>query len=303
MVDFSKVKTYPLNSRKNKVEAKNFSSSDSNLLSKIIPDILIGKDLKELVGKIREARRAKAPILWMIGAHVVKCGLGTLLIRLMDDGYVTHLATNGAAPIHDFELALIGETSEEVADGIKDGSFGMAQETGELINRIINSDPERGLGESFGRTILEGNFPHKSLSVFANAVKNNIPVTVHSAIGTEIIQMHPLYDYAQQSKKTYADFLRMVETVSVLNDQSVVLNIGSGVMLPEVFLRSLNISRNLCTKAYGFTTAVFDMERLFRPYENITHRPTQEGGKGYYFVGQHEVMIPLLYWLLVKEGI
>lgn len=302
MIDFSKMKTYPLSARKNKVQVKNFSSSDSNALDKIIPDILAGKDFKELVMKIREARQEKTMLLWMIGAHVIKCGLGPLLIRLMEEGYITHLATNGAAPIHDFELALIGETSEEVADGIKDGSFGMAKETGEIINQIINTHPERGLGESFGSAILEGNFPHKSLSVFAHAVKNNIPVTVHSAIGTEIIQMHPSYDYTQQGKKTYTDFLKMIETVSCLTGRSVALNIGSGVILPEVFLRSLNISRNLGMKAYGFTTAVFDMERLFRPYENITHRPTQDGGKGYYFVGQHEMMIPLLYWLLVKEG-
>ncbi len=302
MVDISKIKTFPLKTRRNKVHAKDFPSSDSSLLSKIVPNVLIGKDFKDLVMRIREARREKAPLLWMIGAHVVKCGLGPLLIRLMERGYITHLATNGAAPIHDLEIALIGETSEDVETGIRDGSFGMARETGEIINQLINSHPERGLGESFGRTILEGDFPHKSHSVFAQAIRNNVSVTVHSAIGTEIIQMHPSFDHAQQSRKTYADFLKMIETVGSLSDQSVVLNVGSGVILPEVFLRSLNISRNLGMKAFGFTTAVFDMERLFRPYENVTHRPTQDGGKGFYFVGQHELMIPLLYWLLLKEG-
>jgi deoxyhypusine synthase len=302
MTDFTKVKLSSLKSRKNKVFSKDFSLPDSDSLGEMIPGILAGKDLKELKEVLRRARKAKSPILWMVGAHVVKCGLGPLLIRLMEERYITHLATNGAAPIHDLEIALIGETSEDVESGIRDGSFGMAKETGEIINQLINSHHERGLGESFGKAILEGHFPHKSQSVFAQAIRNNVTVTVHSAIGTEIIQMHPSYDCAQQSRKTYADFQKMIETVGSLNDKSVVLNIGSGVILPEVFLRSLNISRNLGMKAFGFTTAVFDMERLFRPYENVKHRPTQDGGKGFYFVGQHELMIPLLYWLLLREG-
>jgi hypothetical protein len=300
VIDFSRIRTYPLQLRANKSRLADFARPDARRLAERIPDLSAGRDLKALVAALSEARRSGGGLLWMSGAHPIKCGLGPILIRLMELGFVTHVATNGAAPIHDLEIALIGETSEDVLNGLRDGSFGMARETAALMHGIVNGDPDPGLGSSIGHAILQGDFPHRDMSVFAACVRLGIPVTVHSAIGTEVIHMHPGFDPVGHGRKVHADFQTMIETVRKLDAAGVVVNLGSGVILPEVFLRSLNIARNLGDHAFGFTTAVFDMERLYRPYENVVHRPTEGGGTGYYFVGQHELMLPLLYCLLVE---
>ena len=266
-----------------------------------IPGILAGKNLKNLIKSIIKAREKNKPIIMTFGAHVIKCGLSPLLIDMARRGFITHFASNGASAVHDFELALSGQTSEDVAARLVDGSFGMTRETGEFLNNAasVAAREHNGLGATIGREIDKSRFSYRSLSVYANAWRLKVPFTTHVAIGTDIIYQHPQCDGAAWGQASYRDFLTFAETVSRMGSGGVLLNFGSAVILPEVFLKALTICRNLGHKVFNFTTANFDMIRQYRPYQNIVSRPTMDNGQGYDFTGHHEIMLPLLYSALL----
>ncbi|MBS3096375.1 hypothetical protein J4480_02940, partial [Candidatus Woesearchaeota archaeon] len=239
-------------------------------------------------------------IILMMGAHVIKVGMSLLVIDLMKKRIITHVAMNGAGPIHDFELALIGETSEYVEQTIEDGTFGMIEETGSILNEAIKEGAKNnyGMGYAVGKKINDLNLPNKGYSILYNAYKLNIPVTVHAAIGTDIIHQHPNCDGAAVGKTSYQDFKIFAESVSRLED-GVILNVGCAVILPEVFLKALTIARNLGYKVENITAANFDMINHYRPRENVVQRPTSLGGKGFIIIERHEKTIPTLHRKIV----
>src|SRR3989344_1243290 len=292
MVNRTNIKTYSLKDRKSKVSLLNVKP-----IAKI-QDQINSPEFNELIKKIKESKKLGKPIIWMIGGHSIKVGLSRYIIDLIKKGFITHLASNGSASIHDFELALIGATSEDVLNQIKDGSFGMAEETGGWMNQAINRNAEKGYGSAIGTMIEEKNLPYKKLSLAYNCLKLKIPYTVHVAIGTDIIHQHPSCDGARIGLATFNDFMKFTDTVCNL-DKGVVLNICSAVIMPEVFLKALSISRNLGYKTHNITTANFDMLAHYRPKVNIVERPTAHGGIGFDFREKHEHSIPSLYSALV----
>ncbi len=307
-IDITKVTTYPLAQRKNKVSITDFASPPKqngtfNDFFAGLPKILAAKELGELVEHIVSAHRQRKPVVAMMGGHVIKCGLNPVIIDLVKRGVLTALALNGAGSIHDFEIALIGETSEDVAENIRDGTFGMAEETGRLMNEAIKqaATESLGMGEGLGGKLLELSAPHCEYSLLATCARSKIPLTVHVAIGTDIIHQHPAADGAAIGQTTFTDFRTFVSVVSALGDGGVLLNLGSAVLLPEVFLKALTIARNLGHNVVNFTTANFDMIQHYRPRENVVKRPTNMGGKGYAFTGHHEIMIPLLAGAIVER--
>ncbi len=308
-MDFAKVKTYSIKGRRNKVNIAEFAkiSKKGTKFADFyegLPDILAAKNLKVLVNDIIYAYKHKKMVIFMLGAHVIKCGLSPIIIDLMKKGVIKAVALNGAGIIHDTEIAMIGSTSEDVGAGILDGSFGMAKETAEFINEGINDGCRAGLGigEAIGKKILDEKLKNSSLSILAAARKLNIPVTVHVAIGADIIHQHPLADGGAIGEGTMADFKKLVRSVGSLGRGGVVVNFGSAVILPEVFLKAINLARNLGCGVKGFTAANFDMYTHYRPLQNILLRPTQKGfGKGLNIIGHHEIMMPLLYQAVVEK--
>ena len=312
MIDFSKIKTYPISQRKNLVTLKDMISPKAS------PPPFENPDLREVAERIVEARKNGRPVLWMMGAHVIKSGLSLIVIDLMKKGVITHVASNGAVTIHDFEIALIGETSEDVATSIEDGTFGMAEETGLLMNLAVQRGVRDGLGygESLGRMIAEDDrFRFREYSVLYNAYKLGIPFTVHVALGTDIIHQHPKCNFAVLGEATGRDFRTYVDTVSRL-EGGVFLNFGSAVIGPEVFLKALSIARNLGFKVERFTTANFDLKPItdyrrprskddpdyyYRPLKNIVIRPPSMGGKGFHITGDHVVTIPNLHHMILQR--
>ena len=294
MLDLSKIKTYSLKSRPSKV-----SLSDVKPLASI-QDPIVSEDFKELIARIKAAKQASRPVIWMMGGHVVKVGLSRFIIDLLEKGFITHVATNGAFSIHDFEMAFMGATSEDVLSQLKDGSFGMAEETGRFINEAINRDAEQGYGYSVGKMMDEKNLEYKELSIAWNCYRLKIPYTAHISIGADIIHQHPACKGDRLGLATYTDFLRFTETVCSL-DQGVCLNVGCAVMMPEVFLKALSISRNLGHQTYNLTTANFDMLAHYRPRMNVVERPTAHGGKGFNFIEKHERSIPSLWMGLMQH--
>jgi len=295
------LKTYSLRSRKNKVNINNFAKivAPERIFAHFVrslPDILAGKDFKEFIFLMGKARKRKRAIIFGLGAHVVKVGLSPVFIDLMKEGWITALALNGAGIIHDFEIAFAGKTSEDVELQIKNGHFGMAQETGQMLNEAINSGEEKGLGlgEAVGEMIAESNFPYKKMSLLFAAYNLNIPVTVHVAIGTDIIHFHPEVKGQAIGNTSLKDFFLFCSLLEKLEGGGVFVNIGSAVILPEVFLKALSIIRNRGRRLESFSTAVFDFIHHYRPYQNVVKRPHEEKGKGFYFIGHHEIMIPLL---------
>jgi len=304
-INLNKVKTFSVRSRKSKTQIAQCAKplapeSNVNDFLEHLPKCLKAEDFKALVEAVLKARRKSKSIILMLGAHPIKCGLSPLLIDLMQSGFVTCLATNGAGAIHDLEMAFWGKTSEEVEKGIDDGSFGMARETAETFNGICSSAgrEDLGLGEALGKRILELGPKFKKHSLLANAYRLNVPACVHVAFGTDIVHQHPSFDPASTGKATHRDFRILAEQVSGLNDGGVVLHFGSTVVLPEVFLKALSVARNVKGKVERFTTANFDMIQHYRPNLNLVLRPTQKSGKGFSFTGHHEIMIPLLAWAL-----
>jgi hypothetical protein len=304
-IDFRKIKTYPISQRNNKVSIEQFTDLEewkkSGKIEDLFPKILKGNDLREVVKAILEAKKLGKPVLWSMGAHVIKCGLSPLLIDLMKEGLVSGIAMNGAGAIHDYEIAMIGMTSEDVAEEIQEGRFGMVEETGAnmaagLVKRL---EGETGLGEAWGRDVLDNDYPHKGFSLMAEGIKNHIPVTVHPAIGTDITHIHPDFDGALLGKGAQNDFRIFTGSVADLGDGGCYLNIGSAVVLPEVFLKAVAVARNIGYPVKNFTSVNMDMIQHYRPRENVTGRPTLNKGKGYSLTGHHEIMIPLLYHLLL----
>jgi hypothetical protein len=306
-LDFSNLNTYSLHERHSKVTVADFSQAVKpgmtvrDLIANL-PKQLAGKDFPELVERIAAAVIGKRPVLVGMGAHVIKVGLAPILIDLMERGIISALALNGAGIIHDAEIAMVGRTSEEVASVLGAGAFGAARETGEVLNQAINQGAKEGIGigEAVGNALLQQNFPFNGQSLLAQARRLGIPVTVHVAMGTDIIHIHPAADGAAIGQCSHHDFRVFCRLVSGL-EGGVYLNLGSAVLLPEVFLKALTVVRNLGHVVQRFTTANFDFIRAYRPATNVVHRPTLEGGKGFNFTGHHELMIPLLAAALVDR--
>jgi len=308
LFDLSGVRTYPLKSRDSKVRVEAFARPHAagqgvgGLLASL-PDILAGSDFRAVVRAIVEARRADGGLLWGLGAHVVKTGLGPIVIDLMERGFVSGLAVNGATMIHDFEVALVGATSEDVDAALGPGRFGMADETGRLLNGAINDGVAAGLGigQAAGAYLLGRQPQYLRYSVLAQAARLGIPVTVHVAIGTDIIHMHPAASGAALGEGSLRDFRYFASNVARL-DRGVYLNCGSAVVLPEVFLKAIALARNRGVAFAGLTTVNLDFARLYRPQTNVVSRPVAGGGRGYALVGHHELLIPLLAAAVIEEA-
>jgi hypothetical protein len=295
------LKTYSLQSRKDKVNINNFaqilgSEKSFTRFVRSLPNILAGSDFKEFISVMGKAKKRNRAIIFGLGAHVIKVGLSPIIIDLMKGGWITALALNGAGIIHDFEIAFTGQTSEDVQLQVKNGHFGMAQETGQMLNDAINSGEEKGLGlgEAVGEMIATSDFPHKDMSLLSIAYNLNLPVTVHVAIGTDIIHFHPDVKGEAIGNASLKDFFLFCSLLEKLEDGGVFVNIGSAVILPEVFLKALSFVRNKGRLLENFSTAVFDFIHHYRPYENVVKRPHGKKGRGFYFIGHHEIMIPLL---------
>jgi hypothetical protein len=306
--DLSDVRTYPLASRSSKARAEQFARpiparSGVGALVTSLPDILAGRDFKAIVSHMVDARRRDGGIVWGFGAHVIKTGLSPVLIDLMERGFVSALATNGAGVIHDYEIALAGATSEDVEAALGPGTFGMAEETGRGLNDAIASGHAegRGLGEAVGRALLALDPPHVGLSVAATAARLEIPLTVHVAIGTDIIHMHPAASGAAIGDTSLRDFRRFVANIARLRG-GVYLNCGSAVVLPEVFLKAVALARNRGISLEGLVTVNLDFVRLYRPQTNVVSRPTAGIGKGYSLVGHHELLLPLLAAAVIEQA-
>jgi hypothetical protein len=295
------LKTFPLQSRKSKVDINNFAQAPpaDKIFSRFVrslPDILAGKDFKEFISLMEQAKKKNKAIIAALGAHVIKVGLNPVLIDLMKEGWITALALNGAGIIHDFELAFAGQTSEDVELQIKNGKFGMAKETADMLNEAMNSGKEKGLGlgEASGEMLSNSDFPYKHMSLLAVAYDLNIPVTVHVAIGTDTIHFHPKTRGDVLGELSLKDFFLLCALLEKLEGGGVFVNIGSAVILPEVFLKALSFVRNKGKRLEDFTTAVFDFIHHYRPHQNVVKRPHGDEGKGFYFIGHHELLIPLL---------
>jgi Deoxyhypusine synthase len=306
--DLSGVKTYPLRSRQSKVSLAQFATpykagSGFDGFLKSLPALLAAKDFKDVVEAVMAAKRAGRAIVWGLGAHVLKTGLSPVLVDLMERGFVSAIATNGAGVIHDFEIALSGGTSEDVDATLGPGTFGMAEETGTQLNRAINEGVANGLGlgQSVGRFLDAAKPPFSQISVLATAWRLQIPVTAHVAVGTDIIHMHPQASGASIGEASLRDFRYFVSTVARL-EGGVYLNCGSAVVLPEVFLKAVAIARNEGRSLNGLTTVNLDFLRHYRPLTNVVARPTAGTGKGYSLTGHHELLIPLLAAALVESA-
>jgi len=305
-IRFDGISTYPLESRKSKVSADMFGKTmdgSENILGFIskLPHILAGDQLRTLIRAMLYAHSTAKPILWGLGGHVIKVGLGPVIVDLMQSGFVQGIAMNGSAAIHDFEVAYCGATSEEVEEQLAEGRFGMARETGEYMNTAVERAhvDEIGMGEGLGRFVAEGgrngiNFRHSSASILAEAYARKIPVTVHVAIGTDIIHAHPEASGNALGQTTYYDFQLFCAMAKELDSGGVYLNVGSAVVLPEVFLKAVSIVRNLGTRLEEFTTANLDFIQHYRPTQNVLKRPTQKSGQSVAITGHHEIMVPLI---------
>ena len=313
-LDFSGITTYSAENRVNLVRIDNLKRPGEY-------DVPVwgNEDFDELVARIKTAKAEGREIIFSMGAHVIKCGLSPYLIALMKEGYITHIAGNGACSIHDFELAYLGGTSEHVPTALEDGSFGMWEQTGGWMNEAIQNGAAEGLGygESLGRYIDQHpeRFPNKEDCVLYQAYKLDIPATYHIAMGTDIIHQHPTVDFTAIGKATGVDFHKICYSVAHM-DRGVYMNFGSGVIGPEVFLKAISIARNLGYPTFDITTANFDLIDLgdyrcklgyehpqyyYRPRKNIVNRPVSCGGKGWHFCGDHQETIPNLYEKLMKE--
>jgi GNAT superfamily N-acetyltransferase len=298
-IDLSRIARRPARERKTKVDLSGLgtpvSGSDAAILDRL-PDLLGAADLKAVIAAVVAAARARKPVLVMAGGHVVKTGCAVPLLQLVDAGVVTCLAVNGAAAIHDFEIALYGATSEDVEAELAGGTFGMADETVERMNAVTVEAHARGdgLGEALGRHLVETNAPNADRSLLAGAYRQAIPLTVHVAVGTDVLHQHPSADGAAIGATSLRDFRILAEAIRPLSGGAV-LNLGSAVVMPEVFLKVLSIHLNLGETVAGLTTADFDFLRHYRPTQNVVRRPTAGGrGRGFALTGHHEILVPLL---------
>jgi hypothetical protein len=273
-----------------------------------LPDVLAARDLLRVVDAIAAATREGRGVVVMLGGHVVKTGLAPVLLDLVRRNVVTHVAMNGSGAIHDYEIARFGATSEDVAAGLRDGTFGMAEETGREMNQafVRGSSREQGMGECLAHALEEadgrGDLANAELSILLGAHRHGVPVTVHAAIGAEIIHQHPAADGAAIGATSHRDFRRLSHGILALDGGGVVLNVGSAVIMPEVFLKALTTARNLnAGRPTDFVACDLDMLRHYRPRMNVVQRPTLYGGAGYELTGHHEIMVPLLAWAVVER--
>ncbi|HTK47999.1 MAG TPA: hypothetical protein VL328_08490 [Gemmatimonadaceae bacterium] len=304
------MRTVPLAVRQNKVSARDFAQppgADRSFRAFLdaLPDVLVARDFRAVVRAIADAARRSRGVVVMLGGHVVKTGLAPVLIDLMRRGIVTHVAMNGSAAIHDYEVARFGATSEDVAAGLKDGTFGMAEETGREMNEacVAGMRDGIGMGETLGRALDQAPaLANPELSILLAARRLGLPLSVHAALGAEIIHQHPAANGAAIGDTSHRDFRRLAHSLARLDDGGVVLNLGSAVIMPEVFLKALTIARNLGGgKPEHFTSVDLDMQRHYRPRMNVVQRPTLHSGKGYEITGHHEIMVPMLVWGVIEE--
>jgi hypothetical protein len=301
------VRTVPIARRPNKVRAEEFATppgDDRSFAAFLgaLPDVLSARDFLALARDIASAAGRRGVVV-MLGGHIVKTGLAPIFIDFMKRGIITHIAMNGAGAIHDYEIARWGGTSEDVQAGLRDGTFGMAEETGREMNEafIRGQSEQWGMGESLARALDTKELAHPELSLLRAADEMGVPLTVHAAIGAEIIHQHPAASGAAIGDTSHRDFRRLAASLPSVHDGGVVLNLGSAVILPEVFLKALTIARNLnAGKPTGFTAADLDMLRHYRPHMNVVLRPTAESGSGYEITGHHELMVPLLAWSVLS---
>ncbi len=303
-IDLSQLSTYPLNTRHSKVTVNDFARPLNDDEAKAaaawltsLPDILAVQSLRAVANAIVNAKANRKAMIWGAGGHVIKTGLAPVIIDLMKRGFVSAIALNGSGVIHDFEIALIGSTSEDVDEALGAGAFGMAEETGRMLNDAINAGArdDIGLGEAVGRMLVEVQPPFAAYSLLHEAYRHKIPVTVHATIGTDIIHLHPNANGASIGQTSHRDFRLLTALVKELDGGGVYLNIGSAVTLPEVFLKAVTVVRNLGVPLANFTTANFDFIQHYRPNTNVVKRPVANGaGQGYSLTGHHELMIPLL---------
>ncbi|MFT7462824.1 MAG: hypothetical protein ACI9EF_001166 [Pseudohongiellaceae bacterium] len=303
-LDLSRVQTTSVSARAHKVDTKMFARAidpgdpGADILDSL-PDLLGARSLRMLAAAIVKAHRDGAPVLLGFGGHVVKTGLSPLLIDMMERGLINALATNGSGAIHDFEIAAVGHSSEDVGPGLAEGSWGMVHETAQALNdgARLAAEAGIGLGAAMGRRIIEGELPNTALSLAAAAHRCGVPFTVHVAIGTDTVHMHGNADGAAIGKASMDDFHKLSAVVAKLSG-GVYINLGSAVILPEVFVKALNLARNLGNSVEGFTTANLDMLRHYRPRVNVLERP---GGQAFEITGHHELNLPLLRWAVLKE--
>ena len=307
--DVSRLKTVPIAQRPNKVDPSLLAhppGGDPSFTAfwDSLPDILAAKDLRTVARQLAKAAGRRG-VVAMLGGHVIKVGVGPLLRELIRRGVITHLALNGSAAIHDFELAAYGGTSEDVAAGLADGTFGMAEETGREMNAAIADGARagKGMGEALADHLARRpQLAARDVSVLLAAAERPIPVTVHATLGADIIHQHPAADGAALGATSHRDFKRLAASLPALHDGGVVLNVGSAVVMPEVFLKALTVARNLGGgKPTGFTACDCDMQRHYRPRVNVVERPTLAGGRGIQLTGHHEILIPLLAWAVLRE--
>ena len=301
-LNLSRATTIPLSTRSSKVtkdllaDPERYDVAVSGI-ERLMPSILAGQDIKSLADAWASAVRQGRSVVLGMGAHVIKVGLSRLIIDLLGRGYLHAVAATGAVAIHDLEMALTGQTSEDVADGLQRGTFGMAEETGRVYWDAVAlaAREDYGLGQALGRLIAESGARHHDLSVFAAAYERDVPATLHVAVGTDIAHMHPSHDGSALGLAAFRDFQVFSEVVKGMDDGGVYVNLGSAVVLPEVFLKALNIARNIDGRPHRIVTADLDMVRHYRPAQNVVDRPTVPDGKGYRITGHHEILFPLLY--------
>ena len=307
--DLSRLRTVPIARRPNKVQAGEFAhppGADRSFGAFLdaLPDLLVARDFRRVVQAVAGAARARRGVVMMLGGHVVKTGLSPVLVELMRRGIVTHVAMNGSAAIHDYEIARFGATSEDVAAGLRDGTFGMAEETGRGMNEafVAGMEAGQGMGEAVGAALARDHgLANADLSLLLQARRLGVTATVHAALGAEIVHQHPSASGAAIGDTSLRDFRRLAAALPSIHEGGVVLNIGSAVIMPEVFLKALTIARNLNEgRPVDFTTCDLDMQRHYRPRVNVVQRPTLAGGTGYEITGHHEIMVPMLAWAVIE---
>ncbi len=305
--DLTRLRRMPAADRATKVSVEEFARpldpAAAAAVLAALPDQLAGRVLREVVARIVAAHRAGRPVVVMLGGHVIKVGVTPCLLALVERGVVTHLAMNGAAAIHDIEIAMLGRTSEDVDAHLQTGAFGMVDETGAFMNRVTAAAARahEGLGEAWGRALEAEAAPHRAVSLLAGAARAGIPATVHVALGTDTIHYDPACDGAAVGDTSLRDFRILAATLAKA-EGAVVLNLGSAVLMPEVFLKALAVARNLGASLAGLTTVNMDQIQHYRPRMNVVERPTRaEGAKGYSLTGHHEVMVPLLCAAVLAE--
>lgn len=308
-IDLSAVKRYSTMKRCSKVSTgmsarPPVKGMTLNEFFKNLPQVLKADNFLSIAQAVVNAKKKKKPIIAMIGGHVIKTGLTPVLIDLLEKGYISHMASNGSVAVHDTELALFGHTSEDVASQLEDGSFGMAEETADMVNlaAIRASQKHEGFGEALGAYLNEKKPSKNHATLIGRCYELNIPYTLHVAMGTDIVHQHPSSNGAAIGDASHRDFRIFAQSISKLGDGGVVLNFGSAVVMPEVFLKALSVARNLTHDVKNFVTANFDMIQHYRPHVNIVNRPVLSGGFGYAITGHHEIMIPLFAAAILEAG-